>query len=270
MNISAVVISYNPECELLFNNIKSYDKHVSQIIIIDNSTDFEKKVIIEKFCHDNKFVYHDMNGNLGIGAALNVGFDYAVKGNAEWVLTMDQDSCFVTDLEGYKAYINNDECENVIALIPTYDYYGSIEVNNEKPSNPIIAPQSGNLVKLSNFIKLGPYREDYFIDFVDYEYCLRAKANELLIFKINSVKLSHEPGVRSSVSVFGVQYSYFEAAPMRYYYVIRNGLKTALIYRNFQSVYIVIKTAMRVLFLEDKKRVKLKFVWKGFFDFFKF
>lgn len=269
MKISAVVISFNPQCDLLFNNILSYSRHVDQIIVVDNSTELDVKKEINEFCSNNQYIYHDMSGNRGIAAALNVGFNYAIKSNSEWVLTMDQDSNFVSDLEGYKSQIIDNTCSDVLLLIPIYDYHNMGKLEGVKSCNPIIAPQSGNLVKLSNYNKLGLYREDYFIDFVDYEYCLRAKSKGLVLHQINTVILNHKAGEKKTVSFLGIQYDYFEAAPIRYYYVVRNGLKTALIYKDFRSLIIVLKTAIRIVFIEKNKLEKLKFVSRGVVDFFK-
>lgn len=272
MNISAVIISFNPNCDLLFNNINSYKKYVDQVVIIDNSTDFTKKKDIKNHCQDYQFIYHDMNSNVGIAAALNVGFKYARENNSEWVLTMDQDSSFLTDFNGFKNYLNDNNCSELIALVPAYSYHknsSSDTTKRETSSKLILAPQSGNLVKLSNFIKLGPYKEDYFIDFVDYEYCLRARSKNMTLKEIIDVTLYHEPGIQNSISILGFKYKYFEAAPIRYYYVVRNGLRTALTYKNISSLVIVLKTIARVLFIEKHKIEKLKFILKGGLDFLK-
>jgi rhamnosyltransferase len=269
MKITAVIISFNPNCESLFNNIKSYDKNVDEIIVVDNSTELDLKTCIKSMCENSQFIYHDMNGNKGIAAALNIGFDYAIKSRAEWVLTMDQDSSFVSDLESYKSYIRNNDCSKLLLLAPLYNYHNINEIKNVVSSNPTIVPQSGNLVKLSNYIKLGPYREDYFIDFVDYEYCLRAKSQNLLLHQINSEILNHESGVCATISFLGIKYNYFESTPIRYYFVVRNGLKTAIIYKNLHSLFIVLKTIMRIIILENNKIIKLKFILKGGQDFLK-
>lgn len=269
MKITAVIISFNPDCTVLFNNIKSYSEHVDKVVVVDNSTKLEIKNKIERRCKNYRFIYHSMNGNKGIAAALNVGFDYAIKNRAEWVLTMDQDSSFVSDLEGYKSYIRCNNCSEILLLAPSYNYHNLSNVENTKSLNLKVVPQSGNLVKLSNYLKIGPYREDFFIDFVDYEYCFRAKSHNLLLHQISSEILNHESGVCTIISFLGIKYNYFESSPVRYYYVVRNGLKTALAYKNFQSLFIVLKTITRIIIIENNKIVKLKFALRGGIDFFK-
>jgi rhamnosyltransferase len=269
MKITAVIVSFNPDCEVLFNNIKSYSGHVDEVLLIDNSTKLEIKNQIQEYCGKYQFIYHSMNGNKGIASALNVGFDYAIRNSTEWVLTMDQDSSFFSDLEGFKSFIKDQNCSDLMSLVPVYDFNNSGKINRNDTSNLIIAPQSGNLVSLSNYVKIGPFREDYFIDFVDYEYCLRAKSKGLVLHQINTVILNHQAGVNKIVSFFGIKYNYFEAAPFRYYYVVRNGLKTALTYKDFRSLFIVLKTTMRIVFIEKNKLKKIKFVIKGILDLFK-
>lgn len=269
MKITVVIISFNPDCSVLFNNIKSYSEYVDEVIVVDNSTKSEIQSQIEKRCKNYQFMYHSMNSNKGIAAALNVGFDYAIKNGAEWVLTMDQDSSFRTDLKSYKSFVKSNNCSEVLLLAPLYNYHNLNNLENTKASNIKIVPQSGNLVNLSNYIKIGPYREDYFIDFVDYEYCFRAKTHNLSLHEISTEILNHESGVCTTISLFGIKYYYFESSPVRYYYVVRNGLKTAMIYKNLQSLLIVLKTIARIISIENNKIVKLKFVFRGFIDFFK-
>ena len=46
MNITAVVVVFNPNVSDLFDNVLSYRKYVDQIILIDNSTELHSKELI--------------------------------------------------------------------------------------------------------------------------------------------------------------------------------------------------------------------------------
>lgn len=269
MNISAIVIAFNPICDLLLTNIFSYEDQVDQIIIVDNSTDLSIKKGIENMCFNKKYHYYDMKSNKGIAAALNAGFDAAIKCGSDWALTMDQDSSFHSDLEGFKSYIKNKDILNVLLLAPIYNCYNVGLEKNTKTTYLKVVIQSGNLINIYNYLKVGPYREDFFIDFVDYEFCLRSKAYELKICQINSVILKHEPGVIKNINFLGIKYKYFSSLPIRYYYVVRNGITTAYIYKNLWCFLIVIKSFMRIILIEENKKIKLNFVFKAITDFLK-
>ena len=62
--------------------------------------------------------------------------------------------------------------------------------------------QSGNLVNAAADEKLGDYKEEYFIDCVDYEYCLRAKRyGTYRIVQCGSAVLKHQPAVTCEKSL---------------------------------------------------------------------
>jgi len=266
MNIGAIIITYNPQIKDLFDNILTYSSQVNQIVIVDNSTDLLNKSQIRDACPNNKIVYLDMKGNKGVATALNAGFEYVMMNGADWVLTMDQDSCFVSSIDGYKSYILNHDVSNLLLLAPIYHFYDLKQECSETITNLKIAIQSGCLVNVSNYLKNGSYREDFFIDFVDYEYCLRGNSKKLILFQIHSVLLKHSLGEKRTGCFLNFKFNYCSSIPMRYYYVIRNGLKTAFIYKNFNCVLIIIKTVVRVLLLEDNKKKKFSFILKGVVD----
>jgi hypothetical protein len=82
MNITAIVITYNPNTLSLFNNIDSYIDNVTNIYVIDNSINQSIKENIKFNCNKRKIFYHDMDGNHGIASALNKGFNYAINNNS--------------------------------------------------------------------------------------------------------------------------------------------------------------------------------------------
>jgi len=269
MNITAVVVVFNPNVSDLFDNVLSYRKYVDQIILIDNSTELHSKELIRNGCLDRQYLYCDMNGNIGVAAALNTGFEFAITHGAEWVLTMDQDSSFISNLDGFKSYILNKDVNNSLLLAPVYSNFDSNPLCEYEIHNPKFVIQSGNLVNTTNYLKIGKFRENFFIDFVDYEYCLRGHSHKLAVTQISSVILKHSPGETTIGHFLGFKYTYWSSAPNRYYYVIRNGLSTAFEYHNLWCLSIVLKTIIRVILLEKNKKRKLFFIQKGGIDYLK-
>jgi len=263
MNISAIIIAFNPLLKELFGNILTYSSQVSQVVIVDNSTDLTIKEKIQESCTNRNIDYLDMRGNKGVATALNAGFDYVMLNGADWVLTMDQDSCFVSSIEGYKSYILNQDVSKILLLAPIYHFYNLKQFSSNEITHPDIVIQSGCLVNVQNYLNIGTYRDDFFIDFVDYEYCLRGKSHNLILSQVHSVVLKHALGDDTTVHFLGLKYNYSSSSPIRYYYMIRNGLATAFIYYNILCVKIVVKTIARVVLFEDNKKEKLKFILKG-------
>ena len=263
MIFSAIVVSFNPNINDLLQNIKTFCNDVNHVIIVDNSSDVDLKDGIKSTANIHNFIYLDMFGNKGVASALNQGIIVAKKLNSNWVLTMDQDSYFLNDINHYKEFIRSNDTDNTLLLYPSFLIENKVELfSNEK-----FVMQSGNFLNVNLINKLGSFREDYFIDFVDYEYCLRGSDYNYTLQNINNVILKHNTGVKTSFSFLGCSFSYFESNPIRYYYVIRNGLITYFQYKNLQILSIVFKLFFRVILFEKNKLNKLSYIFKGFLHF---
>jgi len=263
MIFSAVVVSFNPNINDLLRNIKTFCNDVNHVIIVDNSSEDDLKEEIENTAYTHNFIYLDMFGNKGVASALNQGIEVAKKLNSNWVLTMDQDSYFLNDIYCYKDFILKNDTVNTLLLYPSFLIENKIELFSDKK----FIMQSGNFLNINLINKLGLFRDDFFIDFVDYEYCLRASKYKYILKNISNVILKHNTGEKAFVSILGYNFVYYESNPIRYYYVTRNGLITFFEYKNFQILSIVFKLFFRVILFEKNKLNKLSYISKGFLHF---
>jgi len=113
------------------------------------------------------------------------------------------------------------------------DDYGSIinfkpfRLIRSKPDkqNSVTYPQyvitSGSFIPISVLDDVGIMREELFIDFVDIEWCLRARAKGYEIVSFPKVEIAHHLG-DSSVSFMGTNYPIH--SPLRMYYYFRNAM----------------------------------------------
>src|SRR5699024_9730715 len=99
-SVYAGIVTFNPDIEVLLNNIKSIYDQIKKIVIIDNgSKNIEQ---IEKALFGYSKIELIENGkNLGITTALNVAMKFGFDNNFSWMLTLDQDS------QCPKDYVNN-------------------------------------------------------------------------------------------------------------------------------------------------------------------
>ena len=89
MRVLMIVPAYNEEKNILntINEIKNYKKiKLDYVVINDGSTDGTKKVLIE-----NNINYIDLVNNLGIGAAVQTGYKYALYNNYDIAIQFDGD-----------------------------------------------------------------------------------------------------------------------------------------------------------------------------------
>jgi rhamnosyltransferase len=84
---------------------------------------------------------------------------------------------------------------------------------------------SGSLIPVAALDRVGPMREDLFIDYVDVEWCLRARREGLRCYGVFEATMEHRLG-ESRVRVFGREAT--ARSPLRHYYLMRNAL---LLYR---------------------------------------
>ena len=89
MKVEGVVVLFKPDDKML-DNINSYLGDLKKLYVVDNTPGGD---ISDRF-NDKKIKYIPLKENKGIAYALNVGAKEAIKDGADWLLTMDQDSCF--------------------------------------------------------------------------------------------------------------------------------------------------------------------------------
>ena len=272
MRLIAVVVTYNFNIRKLLNSIGTYSDYVSLILVCDNSTN---DILGDYFSKEQnpKIQYYSMKGNKGIAYALNYGFNLAIKYNADWVLTMDQDSTFVSKLDGYFEIINDPVWENVSIQSPAYLYHdkdtdGCNDSSTSLPSVIKKSIQSGCLYRVSDFQKVGPFLDTLFIDYVDYEYCMRIAEFGKITLKVPSVVLKHKRGSIHQKKFFSITVKIAKSDPIRHYYQTRNFLLYFKLYRDYTELISRCLIFARVLALEDEKYLKTKYTFLGARDFF--
>jgi GT2 family glycosyltransferase len=85
-----------------------------------------------------------------------------------------------------------------------------------------MAIASGLMVRRELVEAIGLPRADFFMDFFDFEYCLRARSRGYRIAVVNGVKLRHEVGEARQVRLPGYSALWPNHAPWREYYMSRN------------------------------------------------
>jgi rhamnosyltransferase len=82
---------------------------------------------------------------------------------------------------------------------------------------------SGSLIRLEVFDAIGLYDEDLFIDYVDIEWGLRAKAHGFRHFGVCTVEMRHRLG-GPPLKLFGGRIIAPARSPLRHYYHFRNAV----------------------------------------------
>lgn len=262
--VGSCTVLYNPN-ESVLTNLNSYSNCVDVSVVVDNSD--TKNEISQSLKNDPNFIYIDMDGNKGIAAALNKGIEYLDSKNIDFALTMDQDSLFPT-----KYY------PNILKLVNKYKTdYSVIGLNFNQDNGGldeiIEVPYwitSGNFVNISDFMSVGGFMNELFIDYVDFELGYKFKKNGFKICYLKDFSLKHTIGNPIEIHLFGKTYYAMNHSPIRYYYRYRNAyyLYHFVDRQFFKKEYYkeMIVNTLKMLIYEKNQKVKFSMIRKGIQD----
>jgi len=271
--IAGVVVLYYPDVDCI-QNIYSYLNQIDYLFAIDNS-EIQNSELINKLIQNSKVKYIFNKENLGIAAAMNQASSLAIKNNFDFLLTMDQDSSVDSKLiENYRKFFLSSNFSDIGILAPVPNYYPESDeekLPGSKEKDVVIT--SGCLLNLRIFEKVGPFKEDLFIDYVDFEYCLRLWRKKYKVVQLYSAKIYHQLGNLERKNILFWKVYITNHTPIRYYYRTRNRLyvdiKYLLVYSSFvfKDIFIFFNELVKVIFFERDKLSKLKMILLGVKDF---
>ncbi|MEP7263545.1 MAG: glycosyltransferase family 2 protein [Bacteroidota bacterium] len=269
-NICAVVITYNP-AHVLLEEIESIIQQVAEVIIVDNGS--SDKSILNLVSGKFPAVQIIRNSeNAGIAAALNKGIDAAINKSHSWILQLDQDSVpehdLVNELCRCIAMFNN---ENLAMAGCNYYINGKAHpyVSDQHYKKVMTLITSGSLLSAEAYQKNGGYREDFFIDAVDFEYSLRLKKAGFHSIITTKPLLHHSIGSIRTVNFGLFKLQSTNHSSLRRYYRARN---TMLLTRKYFSTFpmwiikynfFLFVSSLLILLLEKDKVSKIKAIFKG-------
>jgi len=126
---------------------------------------------------------------------------------------------------------------------------------------------SGSMISAAAYRKIGPFREDYFIEYLDGEYSMRARRKGVPIYLNAGVTLRQSFG---NITRHGRLFSTNHAA-WRRYYVARNCVHCFSTYREYIGLHwlssiFVLQQVIMVLLFEEQKLRKLPALASGYVD----
>lgn len=279
-NVMVVVVTYHPD-QALLERTKALSSTYARVLIIDNTgchsdaieaiteADIENVEIIKK------------PKNIGIAAAMNEGIETSIRVGFHWTLTLDQDSALSERAldETARTYDLIKE-KSLIALIGCNykDLFGSVPDHRDKALHSdgfIIAPvfiSSGSLLNNNAFRKCGMFDEDYFIDYVDNEYCLRARRYGYTVYITRRILMTHPVGHRTRHSMGGRNVYTSNHVAFRRYFMARNRLLTIRKHFFFDpswcshQLLVGLVEFVKVAFLESSRKPKLCAIASGYWD----
>ena len=286
-NISAVIVTHQPG-HGLESMLRSIAGRVGKVIVVDNNSRPEIRDWLESLTAETGCTLLLNEQNLGVAAGLNQGIRFVADHGCAWALMLDQDSKPASDMveelcQGYSRLTNPDEIAILAPRIVDAStgreapfltrswglFFRRVACNTAVIDNVTTAITSGALLRVAAFNDLDSYREDFFIDYVDTEFCLRLQINGWRLAAICSATLQHHLGRRTMTRIGPIQAYPTHHSPMRWYTIGRNRVQMLKIYAvrfpHWLAYELVASafTTLRMLLTEEEKIAKLISVFLG-------
>jgi rhamnosyltransferase len=279
-HVCAIAVAYHPDAKYPLR-VERILRQVGALIIVDNGSDDAELSMLRDLA-TNSSITLILNGeNVGIARALNIGVRRAMALGFKWALLLDQDTWIDDDMVPTliavrAAYPDRDR----LAVIgsgyrdangPSQEQKDETVGDNWDEAESVIT--SGSLIPLETYSAVGAFREDFFIDYVDTEYCFRARAKGYRVIRTRTPIMSHAIGAISRFDVLWMKKWTFNHAADRRYYIARNDTVMLREFGHYifglwalKSLGRCVRLCKRIALYEQKKGYKIVSVAQGWWD----
>ena len=236
--VVAVIVTFQPDAQLL-EELCALRGQVARALVVDNGSEPSRIASLTNF---EGVELVELGVNQGIGAAHNAGIARARELGATHVLILDQDS--VPDSEMVARLLEAEAAllakgANVGAVGPVYHdprlakswpFYKmsrfGVKPHPCADSDTVSCDfliSSGTLARVQVLEEVGGMNEGYFLEHVDTEWSLRARARGYRLFGVCDAKMLHALGDDIiAVPFTGQRVQLYQ--PYRHYYLFRNAV----------------------------------------------
>lgn len=277
-----IFVLYYPSEEFL-NNLAKARSVCPCMVAVDNSPDADTQLHESLRAQGVHVIFNRNRG--GLAGGYNRGAEVLLARSCDVIFLLDQDtyidSSFFeemmraasglgtdTFLMGPKIYeINLKKCMPVFP--PEKRFPMPVRMTDKHsglfPTLCIIS--SGSAISATAYRKLGPFREDYFIECVDIEYSMRAASQNVPVLMNTAVSIRQTTG---EIERHGRLFTTNHAA-WRRYYGVRNAVHCLRLYRNRWSLHwlaepLVLHWTFCAMLFDSDKLKKLTAIACGYVD----
>jgi rhamnosyltransferase len=230
----AAIVAYCPDVSVLREVINAAAAQADSVIIIANdgapwSCSLPQNATLSK-----------QDRNLGLGAAYNLAVDWARARDASHLLLLDQDSVPAHGMVSALLKAHR-QPGRIAAAGPLWrdsrsgedGFFVRSEGRRRRRYRPapgeVVAVDflisSGSVISLEALAQVGPFDETLFIEHVDTDWTLRARARGYCLLGVADARLDHAFGEATlTASPFGLYRRFFLYPPERNYYLLRNSI----------------------------------------------
>jgi rhamnosyltransferase len=277
-----IFVLYQPTEEFLENLAKAL-AFCPNMVAVDNSPEADLR-LHRRLREQGVEVIHNCNRG-GLAGAYNRGAEVLLGRTCEVIFLLDQDSDIEASffekmmqacrelgtgefLVGPKIYeINLGKCMPVFQPGKHIPKRLAIDDHNEGMFPSLCIISSGSAISAAAYRKLGAFREDYFIEYIDIEYSLRAVSQKVPVYMNAAVTMRQTTG---KIERHGDKYTTNHVA-WRRYYGARNAVHCLYLHRaswglHWVSGLLAFLQVLRVLQYEPQKVQKITAITCGYLD----
>jgi rhamnosyltransferase len=240
--IAAIVVLYYPKRDALDRLLRSVVGQVDRVFVMDNTPGPPEETVAFLRQFEPQVRYMSLGTNQGIAAAQNAGIRASMAAGCSHVLLLDQDSAvpakMVERFLAVEAALIR-EGKTVGAIGPQFfdektgKTYPAVrlgvlrvrklylDVNSREPVEADYLIASGSMIAISVLRQVGLMRDDFFIDWVDVEWGLRARSMGFRSYHVPDVLMTHNVG-DAVVTILGRDVHVHNS--VRNYYMLRNAI----------------------------------------------
>jgi rhamnosyltransferase len=279
-NVCGVIVTYCPG-DGLEAGVEALARQVDRVVIVDNRSSDERARVLDRLERLPHVHLIRNEGNLGVATALNEGIDRARRDGYAWAFLFDQDSVLEDGaLDALVAAMNGYDGGKRLAVVGcNYRDVNSGRLRYPDESVSGIAWRerktvitSGSLLSIAVYDDIGPFRDAFFIDHVDDEYCLRARRRGYAVISTCRPVMLHSVGAATLHRLLWKRTGTTNHPPFRRYYMTRNHVILIGEYWTteprwvYDTVYSRLKSLVLMCLFENERPAKLRFMLRGFVD----
>ena len=272
MRLLAIIVTYYPDRDLLAENVNAIYDCIDKLLIWENTPISER--FDYRFLTNSKIEYcgDDINS---ISHALNYAWQYAQKNGYDYILTMDQDSVF-KNFDVFLTTTIEFQSQNICLVGPmicrTSESAPSSVITEIGANAHLIT--SGLVIPVSLLNEINGFCEDFRIEAVDVDLCVRVRNASRKIYLNSNGVLVQRFGAPYEKKLFGKKFVGSDYNEKRLYEIFRNHI---IIYRRYKNnavkgfVIIYFRNFVpRIILWESNKIKKLSAIFKGIIAGYRF
>jgi len=205
---------------------------------VDNGSSLFARSMLQSTLGSNDLILLQNETNRGLAQALNQGIRLGIERGYEWFVLLDQDTTpdprMVATLQSIVSDVRMPTNVGIVGSTyrsATIAIRDTTRVAGEQRwrETPVVIT-SGMLIPRRTFDKIGYFREDFFVDIVDFELCLRARSQGLKVMLTTIPLMEHQIGSPKSHRIFGRTVWPTYHSPFRRYLMTRNSILLLRLY----------------------------------------